>query len=178
MSDGHDENPYQSPEDPYQPPESPDNDYAGSSNPYGEDTIPPEASEALYQTRPWVLFLGILTIIGAVMMVFGSCFFMFSGAAMGGGGPFGGGMGIGIGVLYLLMSLVYMAAGIFLINYGRRIGDYRSSGNVADFTSAIQAQKSFWRLAGIITLVFMVLYFGFIAVMIVAGIAGAGGFGF
>ena len=132
-----------------------------SSNPYrapatGEDIVgvSDEAASvgvqnALQQTRPWVLFIGIISLIVTGLMLFGSLGMAFYGTfatgAPGGGPPF-----ILMGIMYFVMGLIYIPPSLFLLRYAKRIREFISAPSPANLESALVAQKSFWRFIGIL----------------------------
>lgn len=131
--------------------------------------------DSLRQTRPWVLFIGILGIIGAVLMVFVAIGMMAFGLLGQGGGAPGmpAGMGVGIGAVYLIMAFLYIAPSIYLIQYASHIKKLVASPSTASLEQALRAQKSFWRFVGICMLIVVALYGIILLVAVVGGIAGA-----
>ena len=115
---------------------------------------------ALKETRPWVRFMGILTAIGAALTGIGSVFALFAMA-------FGNaGLAVMIMATYAFIALVYGFAAKFLLGYASAIKRAEVSRNFEDIADAIELQKSFWKLIGMCTAIFLVLYLAFIAVMI------------
>ena len=58
----------------------------------------------------------------------------------------------------LLMALIYFFVSLYLLRYAGAIKRAVTGLNVADVEAALEAQASFWKLAGIMTLVGVVLY--------------------
>lgn len=130
---------------------------------------------SLRKTRPWVLLLAILgfifsalTVIVSVPMLLGSS--MMGGMdGMDGLGVFGGGMMIGMGVLYLVFGVVYFMASLYLLRYAGSIKRAVAGMQVSDLEIALSQQASFWKLMGILTLISIVA----VIVMLVVAIGGA-----
>lgn len=122
---------------------------------------------ALKETRPWVRFMGILTAIGAALTGIGSVFALFAAAI--------GNVGVGLAVLimaaYAFIAVVYGFAAKFLLGYASAISRAEGTRNIEDVADAIELQKSFWKLIGTCTAIFLVLYLVFIVVMIFGAFA-------
>lgn len=158
-------------QDAFAAPRSAVHDVAG-----GAGIITDRIVNALQKTRPWVLFLAILGFVGAAFTVLAAIPMMMGGAMMGNMegveadiAPFGGGMMIGMGVLYLVIGSIYFMASLYLLRYAGAIKRVSSSLSVADLETAMDQQASFWKLIGILALVSIVL----IIVMLVVGVGGA-----
>lgn len=139
-----------------------------SSNPYQS---PPDAGtyenigvsssvlESLRQTRPYVLFLGILGFIGTGLILLVAIFIVGAGAAGGGGGgPFPGASGVIVGIMYLLMGLLYIPPSLYLVRYAGRIKTLLAAPSTSALEEALTAQKSFWKFVGIFMIVIMAFY--------------------
>ena len=72
-----------------------------------------------------------------------------------------------LGVFYVLMGLLYFFPALHLYRYASRIGDYLGGGQDVQLELALDAQRSFWKFVGIVTLAGLVL----MALTIVAAIA-------
>lgn len=125
-------------------------------------------------TRPWVLLIGIMCMLLTVLMIGVSLFIMLAGgfgAAMAdemGMGALGAVGGLVLGGLYLLLSLIYALPGYFLLRYGGAIGRLNRSHAVEDMETALEFQKKFWRLVGILVLLIILLYVAIFAIAILA----------
>lgn len=142
----------------------------------GTGVMTDQIISAMQKTRPWVLFLAILGFIGTAFTVLAAVPMMMGGAMMGNMegvdadiAPFGSGMMIGMGVLYLVIGVIYFMASLYLLRYASAIKRLTSSLSVADLETALSQQASFWKLIGILALVSIVL----MVVALVAGIGGA-----
>lgn len=131
---------------------------------------------AMRGTKPWVLLIGIVMIIGAVFLVFGTIGVFFAATVgMATAGPQGG-MFMGIGAMYALMSIIYIALAVYLLKYSSAIGRLLHSTNAIDMEDALDSQRKFWKLAGILTLVMIVVsVLGFLAAIIIPIMSRVGG---
>lgn len=144
--------------------------------------VPQGAVEALRGTRPWVRLFSILGFLSAALMVvLGAAVMLGGGASLF--GDFGeeaapGGVLIGMGFAYLLVGLLYFLPCLYLFRYASRITRITEGGGEVALVDALDQQRRFWRLIGIYTLVFLVLY-GLLAVVfaIVAATGALGAFG-
>jgi hypothetical protein len=138
--------------------------------------VTPPMVLALKQTRPWVLFLSILGFIFGGLAIVGG---IIMAAVMGFAGSLGGelsqgmgaAMGIGLGALYLLMGVVYLFPSLYLLRFASGIAAMLGRDPVGGMESALRAQKSFWKFAGIFMIVILCLYvLAILGVMLFAGI--------
>lgn len=111
---------------------------------------------ALRATKPWVRFLGVLGIIGTIFMVLLALVFMAFNELMFRGMP--PGIRMLFPVLYLIFALLQFPPVLFLNRYASRIGDLLRTGAPEDLTRAMEAQKSFWKYVGIMTLIVLCCY--------------------
>lgn len=126
---------------------------------------------SLRKTRPWVMLMAVLGMIGAVFMVVAAIpmFLMGAGTMPELAGAGLGGMGIGMGIIYLVLAVIYFMASLYLLRYASAIKRAVSSLATADLEAALGQQASFWKLVGILTVISIVLMIG----LMVAGISGA-----
>jgi hypothetical protein len=121
----------------------------------------------LDQTRPWVRFMSVFTFVGAAVMALAGLAMMVMGiagglAATGSTSPFRGVPGVVSGFLYLLMSCLYVAPGVFLHRYAGAIKKLMAARTASALEDALKHQKSFWRYVGILSIIalaFLVLVF-------------------
>jgi hypothetical protein len=131
--------------------------------------VSPRMIASLDKTRPWVVFIAILMIIGCAFLVLAAVIMLAMGSLLGISSelaPFGG---AAFGGAYLLMALLYLFPALYLWRYGRairRIG----RGNVAAMEDALEHQASFWRFVGIMGAVVIVIYLIVIVIGIVLGV--------
>ncbi|HEY8072758.1 MAG TPA: DUF5362 family protein [Labilithrix sp.] len=154
---------------PYMPPADPG---ARAFPTDGRAGVSEMAVELMRQTKPWVMFIGVMTLIGAGFMALGGVSMMALGAISGGRG--GGAASAALGLVYLPMAALYIYPGIKLWKYGSAINRLVASRDASDLDVALAEQKSFWKFAGIAMIVLMVVYALFFVVMVAAGVlAGA-----
>lgn len=127
--------------------------------------VTPSMYESLRATRPWVIFLGVMSFIGAGFMVLGGLGMAAMGSRMSSGS------GPALGLVYLVMSVFYIIGGVYLVRYGSAIGRLLNGGGTADMEAALAGQKSFWKYAGILTLVMIILSIVGVVIAIVVGAA-------
>ena len=144
-------------------------------------SLTPLAQQYLDQTRPWVRFLSVLTFASAGLMVLmglamlaASVFSGFVARSPAGPGGLGGAVGTGlIALFYLALACAYIAPGLYLSRYASAIKHLKSNGTTAGLEDALKQQKSFWRSAGILTVVGIGVGVIVIALMIVAAVTAA-----
>lgn len=121
--------------------------------------------DALRQTRPWVIFLGVLGFIGVGLMALIGLFGLLSLAA----GGIRNSQAL-ILVVYLPVALLYFFPSLFLTRYGARIGGFVRDPSHRGLEAALTTQKSFWKFVGILTLVILLLYVALIPIGVIAGL--------
>lgn len=156
-------------QDAYAPPRSTVKDVSG-----GEGMMSERVVQALRKTRPWVLLIAIVGFIMAALMVvmaipmfMGASSMSSMGGAEGMGGPemmMGGGFAIGMGVLYILIGIIYFFLSLYLLRYAGAIKRAVNGLDVANLEAALDSQASFWKMAGILTLLSIVLTILFIVI--------------
>ncbi len=155
------DNPYQSGE------------FAGQASSAG--VVTPGVLQALAATKPWVQFCsvigflcsGFMIVLGLLMMVGAAAGSMSGrGAAM----PFAG-FQIVMGIIYSAFSVIYLIPSIKLLKYGSSIYHLLSGNSVADLENAMEQQRGFWKVAGIMIIVGIVMILVSIAGLMVFGYA-------
>ena len=127
-------------------------------------TSPSPVAVHLQRTQPWVRFLAIMGFIIAGFMV-------LTGLAVGAiGAATGNYQTLGIMVLYPIMGIVYVFPSIFLLRYADRIKTFVASGQEQDLAGALDAQRSFWKFAGVLTIVSIVMSLLFVAIAVIVGV--------
>ena len=115
--------------------------------------------QALKETRPWVRLIAIVGMVMTGIMliaILAAASFGFF-AATKGGGSVGGLEMIVILAIALLMGLLYIYPIVKLFKYAGAISRLDRSGSVKDLEDALGQQKSFWKFAGILTLIVLFL---------------------
>jgi hypothetical protein len=109
-------------------------------------------------TKPWVLLIGVMLFVFAVLMIIGTLALLAEGSfAIVATGMKGSSMILIITVIYGISALVYLFLGTYLVKYNAAIGRLVKSGQPGDMEDALNAQRKFWRLSGIITLMVIIL---------------------
>lgn len=105
------------------------------------------------QTMPWVVFFSVVLFINCLLVLLGA-FVAFSLLSLSDplaiktpGGP---AVTLGVPALYVLLALLYFVPAALLWGYGMRIGDFVADPAVPRLNRALDAQRRFWRTAGII----------------------------
>jgi hypothetical protein len=133
-----------------------------------------EAMEALRATKPWVRFMGVLGILGIVfLVVLALVFFALSSALESTLSVVPAAARLAIPVVYLVLAALQLPPVIFLHRFANRIAELLASRNPEDLARAMDAQKSFWRYVGILTLVMLCCYAA-AAVLAIVGLAASG----
>jgi hypothetical protein len=154
---------------PYEPPAS-ERGGVPVGGPVPGEPLTESMLESLRRTRPWAMFLSILS------FVFGG----FVGLAALGGVGIAAAEGenlpvlVGVGVFYLVLAAIYLVLGFFLVRYARAIGAVNETTRAEEVEDALWAQQRFWKAAGVVTISVMGLSvvgtIGLIAVAAVVGI--------
>ena len=139
------------------------------STPSANGAITDAMLDALRATKGWVRLIGILLFIAAAFTVLGAI-----GMTVGVGmmGPQRGMPPSGVfalfGVVYLAIAVIYIYLGLYLVKYSAAVGRLMGAGQVDAMEAALQYQRKFWRLAGIMALIMMVLaVFGIVAAIVI-----------
>ena len=125
----------------------------------------------LRQTRPWVIFLGILSFIASALMLLVGIGVAVVGLAAAGAtkNP----ATAFIGFFYIPLGLVYLYPGLKLVKYGSAIGRLMETRAASDLEDALTQQKSMWKFSGIAAIVIIFLYIVLFVIMIGVGVSGA-----
>jgi len=129
------------------------------------------AVEMLRQTKPWVTFLSVMAFIGSGLMLLGGGAMMLMGAIAGGSGNAGALPSAALGAIYIPLAFLYIYPALKLWGFSSAIGRLLGTRASMDLEMALAQQKSFWKFAGIMTIVMMVLYALVFVGAIVVGIA-------
>jgi hypothetical protein len=141
--------------------------------------ISPGVIQALAGTKPWVRFCSIIGFICTGLVLLGGVSMMVAGGFMATTGDAGGMSGLGgapialMGVVYLVIAVFYILPSLKLWRYGSHIVSFTESNSLSDLESALEAQRSFWKLAGILICVGIALYIVFMILILVAAAGSA-----
>jgi len=137
----------------YDPPQS----HVADVSPASAEGITTFMVEAMRRTKPWVLLIGIVLIISAAFMILATFgIFAASTMSLGDEGPGAGAM-LGIGGMYAIMSIMYLMLGIYLFKFSSAIGRLVLISSVVNMEDTLDSQRKFWKLAGILTAVMLVV---------------------
>jgi len=137
--------------------------------------------ESLRGTKPWTMLIAVMLFVVAGFMLLGTFGVIIGGLAMT---AMGGGnvptemrsVFLAIGVVYSIFSVIYFLLGFYLIKFSTAIGRLLANGQPAELASALEQQRKFWKLAGIMTIVGIVLMVVWIVVLLmIPGILKMGG---
>jgi len=120
----------------------------------------------LRNTRPWVLFLGIVMIVVASFMAIAGLVMIGSAACMGMGSlgnssfsSYSSGdvttsatMLVIMGFVYLALPAVYIPLIVFMFRYASSMKALLTKGKTADLENALGHQKSYWKYIGVLTI--------------------------
>ena len=104
-------------------------------------------AQTLEKTRPWVRLLAVLAFIGVAFMALAGLFGAIAGVASGEPS-----MTILL-VIYPLCALLYLFPAIFMWRYAERINRFIRDRSLGALEAALDAQRSFWKFAGIMVII-------------------------
>lgn len=140
---------------PYQPPTSA---YDGNYTSYGHTggAVSDRTVAALRKTRPWVLLIAVVSFVfTAFTLLLGLIAMAEEGAE---------------GLVFVVSAAIYVVPGLALTRYARAINKLLHGGGVAELDQSMDAQASFWQIAGIYTLIAVVLsVLGFVLLVATVG---------
>jgi hypothetical protein len=119
--------------------------------------------EILRRTQPWARLMAIIWLIGCGFTVLGGVVAGIAGIAAQQPRL------AALVVIYPLIGVLYLFPAMYVRRFANGARDYASSGQLPDLERALDAQRSFWKFFGILTLVGVAVA---IVVMLVAGVAG------
>lgn len=113
-------------------------------------------ADAMRGTKPWVLLVGITLLVVAAFSVLAG-FGIMVGAGAQQSAPGGAAMFAGMSAFYIVFAAMYLFLGLYLVKYSSAIGRLLNGGQSGDMEQALHQQRKFWKLAGILTSVVIVL---------------------
>jgi hypothetical protein len=129
--------------------------------------LSPRVIDLMRNTGPWVRFLAILAYIFAGLLALGGIFMLVQSATA----RFRP-VPPAAGVLYLVLAVVYLFPAGYLSRYASALRRLQQMRRNVDLEEAIDAQRAFWKLCGILTIIVFGLYLVGVAVAIVVRIFG------
>lgn len=142
--------------------------FVGESHEAEADGLTRKAKQSLAETRPWVLLFSILAFIGSGFGALGGVGMFLAGILQGG---VAGVSSLVSSVMFLAGAALYGFAAYHLYTYASYIKLFLRTWSPADLEHALTAQKSFWKLVGIVTAVFLALYALLFLIMLVAAVS-------
>jgi hypothetical protein len=134
--------------------------------------------ESLRKTKIWARLVSIALFIAAAFTLFGGLA-MIVGMGVGAAArttPAGGGFGammVGMGFMYLLFAVIYIILAYYLFQYASSIGRMLSDGVAINMEIALESQRKFWKVAGIlVALGFIVAVIGIVAAVAIPALSG------
>jgi hypothetical protein len=123
----------------------------------------PRAIDLLRQTRPWVRLFAILTFLGTGLMLLAGVIGLVA-VGVGGGRTTPNTWAM---LVYIPFALLYFFPALFLWRYASRIAELEALRGTHQLERALEAQKSFWKFVGVLTVVVLGLYVLALVVMLV-----------
>ncbi len=119
--------------------------------------VPDAIVEQLRGTRPWVIFLAIVGFLFSGLLVLGGFGVTLMGFVAPGGGkePW---VIVLAGVFYLVFGALYVLPSVGLLRYGTSIGTLIREPRMERLGAALDRQRWFWKLVGIMTAIMLALY--------------------
>ncbi len=135
------------------------------------------AKRAFSETGSWGKFFAVLGFIVSGFMVIAAFAMMFVmgsiGDSLSGAAGLSSGIGVGIGLLYLLLAALYIMPCLYLWRFSSKIKTSINTNDQDQFAEAIVNLKSCYKFFGIMTIVMIAFY---IIAIIAAGVMGISGF--
>ncbi|MFO7567974.1 MAG: hypothetical protein R6X02_35360 [Enhygromyxa sp.] len=126
-------NPYQAPTSAY------DGGYLNS----GSAGVSDRTVAALRKTRPWVVFVAVISFVGAGFGLLGGLVLVTQS--------------VGEGLVAIFGSVLVLLPGVAMIRYSQAINRLLHGGGVAELEQSMEAQASVWQIFGIYLLIYLVL---------------------
>jgi len=127
----------------------------------------------LQATRPWVKFLAIVGFVFIGFMILVGLFMTFAFSSLPQQPGMSAAFGPVFGILYIVMSIIYLMPCLFMYRYAKAIAAIPATGGSA-LEDALKNQKSFWKFMGILMLIILCLYALFIVIGILVAVMAAG----
>lgn len=130
----------------------------------------------LKKSGDWAYFLGIVGFVGTALIAIAALFMGTIFTTMATMNPMMGaaaGMGSLVTVFYLLLAVVSFFFALYLYQFGTRVKSAVLHYNTDELTNALGKLKSFFKMWGIITIVYIALMVLVFVGSIVAGIGAA-----
>ena len=140
--------------------------------------LPPESgldlqavAAQLGRTQPWVRFLAILGFVVAALMIVMGLLAGALGAVAGANGPGGRAELVVLLFIYPLMGVLYIYPSLCLLRYANSIRTFLAAPAGSHLEAALDAQRAFWKFAGILAIISIVMTVLIFVLAIVVGVA-------
>lgn len=131
------------------------------SEPCRSEEVARAVVNELRRTQPWVRFLSVLLFVGTgLMLAFGFVVMIAGvlGADLMDEADIGGVAAIAIGAVYAALALLYLFPALKLWSYASRIATLADTRREPDLIAALDAQRAFWKLLGVLAIGVLGLY--------------------
>jgi hypothetical protein len=124
----------------------------------------------LKEASPWLRFIGILGYIGAGLLAVAGVIFTIVFAATGRTfGYAGSAVGAFAGLIYVVLAVISFFPARFTYYFGAKIRSYLLNNTEKDMEEAFKNNKSLWKFAGILAIVYLAFIpLGIIGIVIAA----------
>lgn len=122
--------------------------------------------DALSRTKPWVRFMAVMGFIMVGFTLLAALFMLGMGLFAGEFSELGAAQGFAMCLMYIVAAVIYGFPTVALWKYGTAINTASMNTTHDTFFTALEKQRSFWKIVGIITLIWLIL----IIVIIIAAI--------
>jgi hypothetical protein len=123
-----------------------------------------QSFELLRQTRPWVLFIGILFLIFAGFCVIGGLSMLAMVFAMPRAGV---GVPKWLPLMYVVMAAFYIVPAVPMVRFASRVKRLARMRRVVDLEDTLSAMKNIFRVSGILIIVVIAAYIAVIGGVLV-----------
>ena len=121
----------------------------------------------LAEASPWLRFIGVMYFIGVGFMALVSLGMIVAGLFSSSLDGTETVLYFSMGAGYLVFSGILILPARFIWNFGTKLRAWKESGNSPDLEEALKNSKSYWKLQGIV----MIVYLSIIPVALVIGIS-------
>ena len=118
--------------------------------------VSPMTYQALAGTKPWVRLCSVMGFIAAGFMILAGLAMLIGGAAISSRSSAAAFPAV-MGIVYIVLSILYLFPAIKLWKYGSAIVRLMSTKSTADLDQAMIEQKGFWQFVGILMLIMVVI---------------------
>ncbi|HPQ41319.1 MAG TPA: DUF5362 family protein [bacterium] len=144
--------PEESPSQP--PPPPPGNPFPPGGSPGAVDS---RLIGALSGTKPWVRFIAVLGFIMIAFMLVMALFMLAISLFAGDTAGMNIAEAVAVSVIYVFGAILYAFPTVALWKYGSAINTLKANTTVDGLFTALDSQRSFWKIVGIITVIWLIL---------------------